>query len=226
MRLHSFTSRSLLRMAHSYADLTSYSTIISLRSLSKSFYGPRFNNFHQRSITQVSSLQTKSNANRGNIRLYSSRKEGLGKPKGYAGFHQRYTLERHCLSGLPRSSDSKPYIVLGIESSCDDTGVAVVRSDGVILSNIVYSQYDLHARFGGVVPGLAMEAHRNNIDKALKEALERAGLKSVDDVDAIAVTKGPGLEICLRIGKHTYIVFYFLSLSNFFLNMSQYYRNQ
>jgi len=93
--------------------------------------------------------------------------------------------------------------VLGIESSCDDTGVAVVRSDGKILSNVVYSQYEVHERFGGIVPSLAMTAHSDNIDKAVSEALVQAGLTSVSEVDAIAVTQGPGLEICLRVGFRT-----------------------
>jgi len=134
-------------------------------------------------------------------RLFSTRREGLGKPKGYAGHQQQYKLERQTLSGLPIDIDIKPFLVLGIESSCDDTGVAIVRSDGEVLANALYSQYDIHSRFGGIVPGLAMEAHKINIDKAIDEALVKAGLNSVNDVDAIAVTKGPGLEICLRIGK-------------------------
>ncbi|KAJ1394857.1 glycoprotease family-domain-containing protein, partial [Ochromonadaceae sp. CCMP2298] len=95
---------------------------------------------------------------------------------------------------------SRPFLVLGIESSCDDTGVAVVRSDGTVLSNVVYSQTAIHEKFGGIVPSLAMEAHRSNIDIAVEEALSKAGLTSLSQVDAIAVTKGPGLEICLRVG--------------------------
>ena len=126
------------------------------------------------------------------------KRNGLGKPKGYWDAKSRYILERHNLSGLPDMS--KPFLVLGIESSCDDTGVAVVRSDGHILSNVVYSQYEIHQKFGGIVPGLAMEAHKGNIEKAVTEAIQQAGLSSVADVDAIAVTRGPGLEICLRVG--------------------------
>eukprot|EP01035_Chromulina_nebulosa_P018958 gene18958-24768_t len=95
---------------------------------------------------------------------------------------------------------SKPFVVLGIESSCDDTGVGIVRSDGLILSNVVYTQYNIHEKFGGVVPGLAMNAHKDNIEKAIQNALIKANLSSIDEVDAIAVTKGPGLEICLRVG--------------------------
>lgn len=105
-------------------------------------------------------------------------RDGLGKAKGYSGTTQKYTLEKHNLSGLPDTS--KSFIVLGIESSCDDTGVAIVKSDGTILSNIVYSQYKIHERFGGIVPSLAMEAHKTNIELAINDALAQAGLNSVD----------------------------------------------
>lgn len=124
-------------------------------------------------------------------------REGLGFAKGYTGSSQKYILEYHQLSGLPLK---KQFVVLGIETSCDDTGVGIVTSDGKILSNIVYSQYDIHQKFGGIVPGLAMAAHKDNIEKAIDKCLEVAGFQSMNDIDAIAVTKGPGLEICLRVG--------------------------
>lgn len=124
-------------------------------------------------------------------------RDGVGMPKGLAHAKSRYILEIEQLSGLPAK---EPFLVLGIESSCDDTGVAIVSSDGRILSNIVYSQYNIHDKFGGVVPGLAMEAHKSNIDIAISRALSEAGYQSINDIDAIAVTKGPGLEICLRVG--------------------------
>ena len=80
-------------------------------------------------------------------RLYSGGKirDGMGIAKGYANNSNRYILEKHTLSGLPNSilkNDiiPKSFIVLGIESSCDDTGVAIVRSDGTILSNAILSQ--------------------------------------------------------------------------------------
>lgn len=130
-------------------------------------------------------------------RYIGRNREGLGKPKGYLDPRSRYVLEYQTLSGLP-SKDN--FIVLGIETSCDDTGVAVVSSNGTILSNVVCSQYAIHERFGGVVPGLAMEAHKSNLDGAVARALSQAGLESVRDVDAVCVTKGPGLEICLRVG--------------------------
>lgn len=84
--------------------------------------------------------------------------------------------------------------VLGIESSCDDTAAAVLRA-GVqprILSNVVLGQADLHADFGGVVPEIAARAHAERLDHAVEAALERAGL-GLSELDAIAVTAGPGL---------------------------------
>ncbi len=101
-------------------------------------------------------------------------------------------------SGLP--DRSKPFTVLGIESSCDDTGAAVVRSDGVILGESLASQNEIHEEWGGIVPGLAKTAHEEKIDSVIQDALANAGLESVDEVDAIGVTVGPGLEICLRVG--------------------------
>ena len=89
----------------------------------------------------------------------------------------------------------KPLTVLGIESSCDDTAAAVVRADagrGAILSSIVVGQADLHAAFGGVVPEIAARAHVEKLDHAVEAALAEAGL-TLRDLDAIAVTAGPGL---------------------------------
>ncbi len=86
--------------------------------------------------------------------------------------------------------------VLGIESSCDDTGAAVVRhvpgTLPAILSNVVAGQTELHAAFGGVVPEIAARAHVEKLDLTIEAALERAGLM-LADIDAIAVTAGPGL---------------------------------
>ena len=91
------------------------------------------------------------------------------------------------------------FCVLGIETSCDDTAAAVVHSNGTILGESKRTQDELHAKWGGVVPGLARDAHQEAIEEVVDEALRLAKL-SPKDVDAVAVTMGPGLEICLRVG--------------------------
>ncbi len=88
-------------------------------------------------------------------------------------------------------------IILGIESSCDDTSAAVIR-DGWLLSNVIASQ-DVHRAFGGVVPELASRAHELNIVPVVSEALARAGVQS-SDLTAIAFTRGPGLLGSLLVG--------------------------
>ena len=88
-------------------------------------------------------------------------------------------------------------IILGIESSCDDTSAAVIK-DGYLLSNVLASQ-DVHKAYGGVIPELASRAHQVNIVPVVSEALNRAGV-SPDDIDAIAFTRGPGLLGSLLVG--------------------------
>lgn len=90
-------------------------------------------------------------------------------------------------------------IVLGIESSCDETAAALVRDDGLILSDVVASQIKLHAPYGGVVPELASRAHLTNLIPVIDQAL-RALPGGLDAVDAIAVTAGPGLVGALLVG--------------------------
>jgi N6-L-threonylcarbamoyladenine synthase len=90
---------------------------------------------------------------------------------------------------------SRVLTVLGLESSCDDTAAAVVRrldGRGEILSSVVWGQTALHADFGGVVPEIAARAHAEKMDVAVEEALARAGV-TLADIDAVAVTAGPGL---------------------------------
>lgn len=88
-------------------------------------------------------------------------------------------------------------IILGIESSCDDTSAAVIR-DGYLLSNVIASQ-QVHKDYGGVVPELASRAHELNIVPVVSQALEKAGV-TVDDISAIAFTRGPGLLGSLLVG--------------------------
>ena len=90
--------------------------------------------------------------------------------------------------------------MLGIESSCDDTGVALLRSsDGAILGEAVVGQAEVHAQWGGVVPTLAMEAHKRAIDAAVEDVLRQAGLPA-QRLGACAATVGPGLSMCLQVG--------------------------
>ena len=90
-------------------------------------------------------------------------------------------------------------LTLGIETSCDETSVAVVEGGRRILANVIHSQVELHKEFGGVVPELAARDHLERLPHLLDLALERAGAKPAD-VDLIAVTRGPGLAGCLLVG--------------------------
>ena len=90
-------------------------------------------------------------------------------------------------------------LILGIESSCDETAAAVVKNGNTILSNVINSQIDLHKRYGGVVPEIASRKHIENIDVVVKEALAKANV-TFNDIDAIAVTYGPGLVGALLVG--------------------------
>lgn len=90
-------------------------------------------------------------------------------------------------------------LVLGIESSCDETAAAVVRDGREILSSVISSQIELHKPFGGVVPELASREHLEKIEPIVDEALDRAGVE-LDKIDGIAVTQGPGLVGALLVG--------------------------
>lgn len=98
---------------------------------------------------------------------------------------------------------SKELTILGIETSCDETAVAVVSGGTQVRSNVVATQFDIHAKYGGIVPELASRAHIENLDASLAEALARAGMDertARDEIDAIAVSNRPGLVGCLLIG--------------------------
>ncbi len=90
-------------------------------------------------------------------------------------------------------------MILGIETSCDETAAALVEEDGTIRSSVVASQAELHARFGGVVPEIASRRHLELIGPVVLEALDEAGA-TLDDVDRVAVTQGPGLIGALLVG--------------------------
>jgi N6-L-threonylcarbamoyladenine synthase len=90
-------------------------------------------------------------------------------------------------------------VILGIETSCDETAAAIVTRDGAIRANVVASQADLHARFGGVVPEIASRRHLELVSPVVHEALAVAGA-DLGDVEAVAVTTGPGLIGALLVG--------------------------
>ena len=99
-------------------------------------------------------------------------------------------------TGVPLKQGS---LVLGIETSCDETAVAVVRDGTEVLSSVVSSQVDLHARYGGVVPEVASRAHTELLVPVAAQALVEAGV-SGSDIDAVAATTGPGLVGALLVG--------------------------
>ncbi len=93
----------------------------------------------------------------------------------------------------------KDILILGIESSCDETAASVVKNGRTILSNVISSQIDLHTLYGGVVPEIASRAHIERINQVIKQALSDANV-TLDDLDAIGVTYGPGLVGALLVG--------------------------
>ena len=97
----------------------------------------------------------------------------------------------------------KKTIILGIESSCDETAVSIIKENQndkpLILSNVVSSQVDVHKEFGGVVPELAARSHIEKIDLIARKAITESKIK-IEDIDAVAATAGPGLIVCLSVG--------------------------
>lgn len=96
----------------------------------------------------------------------------------------------------------KEIAILGIESSCDETAAAVIQNGRTILANVVSTQIDIHKKFGGVVPEVASRNHVVDINRVLEETLEQWG-RSLQEIDAIAVTYGPGLAGALLVGLST-----------------------
>ena len=98
---------------------------------------------------------------------------------------------------------SKKPLILGIETSCDETAASIIteneQGNPIILSNIVSSQVEVHKKFGGVVPELAARSHIEKIDLIVQKAIDESG-KKIEEIDAIASTAGPGLVVCLSVG--------------------------
>jgi N6-L-threonylcarbamoyladenine synthase len=98
--------------------------------------------------------------------------------------------------GQPPTEDG---LILGLETSCDETAAALLSNDGEVLSSLVASQATLHARYGGVVPEIASRRHLELVTPVLRQTLDEAGA-SLDDVERVAVTQGPGLVGALLVG--------------------------
>ena len=97
------------------------------------------------------------------------------------------------------TKQNKDVLILAIESSCDETAAAVVKNGREVLSNIISSQIALHTLYGGVVPEIASRKHIEKINQVIEEALSEAEV-TLDDIDAIGVTYGPGLVGALLVG--------------------------
>ena len=97
----------------------------------------------------------------------------------------------------------KKPLILGIESSCDETAASIIseneHNDPIVLSNVISSQTDVHKKFGGIVPELAARSHVEKIDWIVHEAIKKSGIE-IDQIDAVASTAGPGLIVCLSVG--------------------------
>ena len=95
--------------------------------------------------------------------------------------------------------EEKNIKILAIESSCDETAAAVVENGRKVLSNVISTQIDIHTLYGGVVPEIASRKHLERINQVVKEALKQASVR-FEDIDAVAVTYGPGLVGALLVG--------------------------
>lgn len=89
--------------------------------------------------------------------------------------------------------------VLGIETSCDDTGAAIVDEQGNLISESLYTQLPIHIRNGGIIPPIARDLHREKIDSVVTECIQKSGLRP-SDLEAVAVTTHPGLALSLLVG--------------------------
>jgi len=130
--------------------------------------------------------------------LLRPRRRATTTAKGIASDAGEYSTEEEKmhLKSLPKNA-----FILGIETSCDDTAAAIVTKSGHVVSQAIRSQVSIHEEWGGVVPTLAKEAHQNAIDDVVEECLSKAGVTDIGkEVSAVAVTVGPGLSMCLRVG--------------------------
>lgn len=93
----------------------------------------------------------------------------------------------------------RPFRVLAIETSCDDTSVSILESSRRIIAHINEHQHAVHASYRGIVPSLAIQAHKSALPRAIQSSLESSKMQ-LGDIDVIAATRGPGISGCLRVG--------------------------
>lgn len=118
--------------------------------------------------------------------------------KFYKNIFIRVTFRRYNI-GNTRIKQARTCNILGIETSCDDTGCAIINDRGELLSDSIHSQHLLHLRNGGIIPDVAQDLHRANIEPVVSQTLEKAQI-SMEDISAIAVTLKPGLALSLVVG--------------------------
>lgn len=126
--------------------------------------------------------------------------EGRNELSSMVFFCEQPTVPRPLLDAVNPALSSNRWLVLGIESSCDDTAAAVMDSHGAILAHRVASQTGLHELYGGVKPDVARDAHARAIESTVEDCLREAGVPP-QQLTAIAVTIGPGLSLCLQVGQ-------------------------
>ncbi len=120
---------------------------------------------------------------------------------GRIGCALRTVHVAHCLNvTCPRIASYSVQRVLAIETSCDDTAAAVVDASGHVLAEEVAHQFAIHAQYKGIVPHLATQSHRNALPKVLGCTLRKANCMGMQGIDAIAVTRGPGIAGSLAVG--------------------------
>ncbi|EFN64479.1 Probable O-sialoglycoprotein endopeptidase 2 [Camponotus floridanus] len=109
-------------------------------------------------------------------------------------------MSHRTLNAVRKFADDRPAVILGIETSCDDTGCGIVDTTGKILSEVISSQHLTHLKYGGIIPTIAGNMHRQQITAVCEDALRSANLR-LRDIDAIATTTKPGLSLSLSVGN-------------------------
>ncbi|CAM8997724.1 unnamed protein product [Rhodiola kirilowii] len=170
-----------LVMPHNLCDASGKKSTSDVRMCKTMLLSSRFNIFPKSALPH-------------SLRTFQPQNAGRRPPLDF-----RIMAASECTLQNGRYGIPKDLVVLGIETSCDDTAAAVVRGDGEILSQVISSQADLLVKYGGVAPKMAEEAHTQVIDQVVQEALGKACV-SGKDLSAVAVTIGPGLSLCLRVG--------------------------